>query len=115
MLPRYLAPLFAALILVATLTVAGCQEPGTRAHYVEQQDNFITATQALISARHAGEFTQEEWEEDVLPFINLGDALLDDYDRATADGETTVHIREGLAYVLRQLRPLIVRVDNQLE
>lgn len=102
---------FAPILFALLLLLSACAAPGTRENYVQVNDAYIAAVENLTQARVQGVFTAEEWEEDILPLINEGDALLDEYDALTEYGFDAPHVVEDLKQVLQRLRPYIVKTE----
>lgn len=104
-----LAAIATAIIIAMT---AGCASFGTREHYAQVQDTYITAVDVLIEHRKAGAISDDDWKDNVLPVIERGDKLLDKYDEATREGALSE--ARGLGQSIRalirdQLRPLLER------
>lgn len=98
------------LLLIAAL-VAGCAST-PRERYAQAQDSYIAAVQTLVDARHAGVFDQETWNEDILPAVELGNDLLDQYGAATKAGQPAENLNHRLQNVLRTLQPYIVEATT---
>lgn len=101
---------FLPLLLIVAL-VAGCAST-PRERYAQAQDSYIAAVQTLIDARQAGVFDQETWREDILPVVNLGNDVLDQYDAATSAGQPAENLNHRLQSVLRTLQPYIVEATT---
>ena len=100
------------LVLVsATLTLPGCQQT-PREQYVTAQDGFISAVAVLLDARKQGEFTEQQWQETILPWINTGNAALDEWDAATAVGAPAESALTRLREALVKLGPFILRSQH---
>lgn len=95
------------LALVLSLTV-GCS-PKPEVQYAQVNDTFIATTQALIEAREDGRFDAETWEDDILPLIEVGDILLDEYHAAVAADLPTDSVLERIRRVLGKLEPYLTR------
>lgn len=100
------------LLLIAALFVGCASTP--REQYVNVQDAFITSVESLNEARDHGEFTEEEWQEDIRPWINLGDEALDEYDAATKAGQPTDHAESKLRRAYDKLAPFVQRASEIL-
>lgn len=107
---KQFASLLAVLFVLSAL--AGCSS-NPRQDYAVTNDTFIATVQTLIMARDTGEFTAEEWEEEVLPQINLGNQLLRDYDAATRAGLEGDDLLLRVQQVLVILQPYLNRIQSE--
>lgn len=101
---------FVTLALIVVL-LSGCAST-PRERYAQAQDSYIAAVQTLVDARRAGVFDQETWNGDILPAIELGNDLLDQYGAATKAGQPADDINQRLQDVLRTLQPYIVEATT---
>lgn len=103
-----------ALAIVATFLLTTCIMTGCattpRGRYAEMQDLYISAVTVLIEARDQGTISPAVWQNEVLPLINLGDKLLDEYAVLTQTGQPTDNVAARLRDVLIRLQPFIVKV-----
>jgi hypothetical protein len=108
--------LLLAVVLLSTVAltalVGGCADTA-RGRFVQTQDVYITATQALIAARKRGDIDTTTWKEDVLPLIRAGDQALDQYDAATQSGADPTASYELALNILQRLRALAVKYAAQ--
>jgi len=96
-----------ALAIFAT-NMVGCS-PKPEVQYAQVNDTFIATTQALIEAREDGRFDAETWENDILPLIEVGDILLDEYHAAVAADLPTDSVLDRIRRVLGRLEPYLTR------
>lgn len=99
------------LLLVVVMLVGGCAST-PREQYANVNDSFIAAVSTLTDAKTAGVFSDEEWNEDIVPLIRLGDTLLDEYDAATDADMPTEPITTRLQRVLTELQPFIIEATT---
>lgn len=101
-----------ALIVVFVIYVAGCANT-PREQYGQVQDAYIAGVTILLDARTQGEISEEDWQEDILPWINLGDKALDHYDAATQAGVDAGDALTQVRRALQELRPFIIQFATQ--
>lgn len=77
--------------------------------YAALNDTFIAGVTVLIAAKKEGEFTDQEWVEDILPVIVLGNDLLEQYDLTRKTRIDTPGLLGKLHEVMTALRPYVAR------
>jgi len=110
--PALLALLLSIVAVTATTGCEAFKPQVDRQTYSAVNDTFITAVTVLNQARLAGEFDDAEWNDDVLPLIELGNDLLDDYDAATKAEVPAEPILIQVSTVLERLQPYIARANE---
>ena len=98
------------LILLMALLASGCQI-NPRVDFANAQSAYNAAVQELIN--HRDQFSDEAWEEDVLPLINAGDSALDQFDVLTSAGQPADSATQTLRIVLVELSQLLETLENQ--
>jgi len=93
------------------LAMEGCAAT-PRQQYAQVQDTFITTLQVLLVAKETGEFTDEEWYDEILPLLFAADDLLTEFDNLTAAGESGDTVLAEFHRVLLLLRPFIARAQS---
>lgn len=101
--------LLSALVIAAAVT--GCAAT-PRERFAQANDTYIAAVSALLDAKAAGAFTEQEWQEDIVPLIQLGDTILDEYDLASRTGADTGSVARRLSDLLARLRPFIIEATS---
>jgi len=107
-------PLFYALIgaLVIAMGMAGCQ--GNPRHtYAEVNETVITTFVVLQEAQQSGEFTQEEWDQEVYPLILHANIAMRQYDILTRAGRDSQPVLNQLAELLTALQPYVQRSNER--
>lgn len=107
--------LILCFVAIATTcaTLGGCSSISSpRDGYATVNDAFIGTVQVLLVARDNGQFTDEEWHTEVLPLINIGDALLDQYDEITRTGHDAEPVLLQIRQILASLRPFVQRLER---
>lgn len=100
------------LLVAAATLMPGCGNTTPRQDFAAVNDAYIATVQTLLVARETGEFTEEEWQDDIVPLINLGNDLLNDYDEATQADVPADQTLLQINNVLRRLQPYLVRADE---
>lgn len=104
---------FLPLLLIAALFMGCASTP--REQYSDLNDAYIASVQTLIEAKQADVFTDEEWQDAILPAIVAGDALLDEYDMTTGADQPDASVVRRLRRVLERLEPFVVRALSHQE
>lgn len=107
---RRATPILAILMVFALL--AGCAST-PRERYSDVNDTFIAAVTTLNDAKRSGVFSDEEWNDDIVPLIRAGNELLREYDAATEAGAETDSVAQRLSRVLARLQPYIVEATQE--
>jgi len=102
--------LFSVVLIFALLSVACTSSP--KVIYAQANDVYISAVQTLLVAQSTGEFTNDEWTNDILPLIVEGDKLLTEFDSAIKTGSPTDSIVVTLQRVLIHLQPYVARAKE---
>jgi len=113
---KTLRPILFALLfsLLAVAATPGCEnlQQNDRQTYAAVNDSFIAAVQVLNEARVSGEFNDEEWNDDILPLIELGNDLLNDYNDATKNDVPAEPILVQISTVLDRLQPYVEQTTD---
>lgn len=96
------------LFLILTMFLGGCSFLESREGYADVNDTYITVLEGLLEAQAAGKFSNEQWANDIVPIILLGDQLLDTYNAVTASGGEAPHTLEQLREVLLALNQFLL-------
>lgn len=92
----------------ALLASPGCAATATpRERYARAQDGYIAAVSTLLRARETGAISEETWQADILPLINIGNEALNAYDAATEAGISAEGPLETIRAVLEALAPFL--------
>lgn len=96
------------LAIVLLPVVMGACADTPRERYAQVNDSFIAATSTLVEGRQAGAFDAQQWGEDILPLLEAGNSLVNDYDEATQNGEAP-GIAQQIQGILTALQPYIIQ------
>jgi hypothetical protein len=114
MMRRLLAVLILATAFLAPAGIGGCtadQHLTVRRVVANTQDTFIAAVVTLNAAYDLGEFSADEWNRDIKPKINEGNALVSEFDDKTKNGLSGDSDLAKLADLLTRLDPFITRAE----
>lgn len=102
--------LFLLLIFLALPSCASTD----RGQYAQMNDTFIASVQVLVVAKQTGVFTDQEWNDEIKPAINLANSLLDYYNEASKTGDSSVSRSyfDRFQEVMALLRPFIVKASE---
>ena len=105
-LPRFLAVLLVASLPM--LAVSGCST-APRVQFANAQETYIATLTTLAANRDS--FTDQEWQEDILPLVNSGEAALNQFDVLTAAGLPAGSATTTLRQILVALEPWLQDLD----
>jgi len=107
-----LAGYVVAMLLTIALGSAGGCATTPEARYAQVNDTFIAAVQTLNQAKQDGVIDTKTWDSKVLPLINSGNKLLDQYSNAVVTGQPTASIAKQLQQILDALQPYLVKAAS---
>jgi len=104
--------LFALVFVLLMLPACATSELG---RFAQVQDVYIASVTTLTDGYVAGVFTPALWQDTLLPLIDAGDAVLDEYEDAVVTGAVDPKsFIQRLQTVLDKMQPYIIRAlaDN---
>lgn len=102
-------------LVFSSLLASGCFTGETaRENYARTNDAFIAAQEFIINQRLAGNISDRQYE-DIWQSLVLGDALLREFDRLSAVGESTEHVAGQLRQVLVAIQPFLIDLGYEDE
>jgi surfactin synthase thioesterase subunit len=105
-------PVLAVLMMLVLL--GGCANT-PREQYSNVNDTFISAVSTLNAGKRAGVFSDEEWNETIVPIIRSANEVLREYNAATEAGAETESVAQRLSRLLQRLQPYIVEAVAETE
>jgi len=100
-----------AFLLCLTLLLSGCSFLQSRESYADANELFNLTVSRLLAERGES-ISEDEWQEEVLPLINLADSLLDAYGVATRAGRDGEFALSELSNVLQALQKYLVETRS---